>query len=169
MRQKLLKLLGGKIASNGFTMTELLVAMGVIAILAGGLVSVINPRGQFNKANDGQRKADLAKIQAALEQWRFDNASYPSEAQYPTNCGSSVSLALNGVTYLTTIPCDPSGVPYKYGLAATGNYCLRACLTNSADQSRDSVQYGADNQNSCGTTIPIANCSTGYSYTVFNQ
>ena len=56
----------------GFTLVELITAIGVLAILVSTVIAVINPLEQFNKAQDAKRKADLAQIQRALEVYYQD-------------------------------------------------------------------------------------------------
>src|SRR5438034_6926778 len=67
-----------EIASSGFTLIELLVVISVIGILAAGLLLLINPFAQFQKARDAQRKSDLGQIQKALELYSQDTGgNYP--------------------------------------------------------------------------------------------
>ena len=152
---------------RGFTLVELIIAIAVIGVLSGVLVTVINPVGQINKANDGKRKADIAALQSALEQYRFDNSSYP--ATISAGCGAGTSFSSGGITYLQTVPCDPGGsTPYHYAVdSTTGNYCLRACLARQNDKDADIAIYGSDNANSCSATFPT--CPAGTSYTVVSQ
>ncbi len=63
--------------SAGFTLIELLVVILVIGALSGVLLSVINSSGIRGKARDSQRKADVKKIQTALELYFSDNRTYP--------------------------------------------------------------------------------------------
>lgn len=158
---------------RGFTFIEILIAMAVIGVLGSVLIVIINPATQFNKANDGKRKADLAAIQSALEQWRFDNSSYPPAVAGSLGpCGQS--LVNGGITYLQRIPCDPDNttVPsYSYSVSAAGNYCVRACLRNGSDKQADIVTYGTNNPSglSCGTLATCDAAAGYYSYTVMNQ
>jgi general secretion pathway protein G len=156
--------------SSGFTLLELLVVMAVIGMMGSVIYIGINPQGQINKANDAKRKSDIAAIQSALEQFRFDNGSYPLTSQFDS-AGCSGSLNAGGITYLQRVPCDPrTRTAYDYGRNdTTGNYCLRACLQNTSDSQRDSTLYGSDNYNVHSCT-GLVNCPSGtYSYTVFSQ
>lgn len=71
--------------SKGFTLIELIVAIGILAIFSTFLVTVLNPFEQFKKASDSQRKSDLAQIQRALE------AYYQDFGQYPTSSNNKIS------------------------------------------------------------------------------
>src|SRR3990167_9460895 len=63
--------------ARGFTLIELLVVIAIVGLMSGFLVA--NFIGIKQRARDGQRKSDLRQIQAALELYRSDNASYPKE------------------------------------------------------------------------------------------
>lgn len=170
MKMRIEKIYFNKFWEAGFTILELLVVMSVVAALAGVSISMINPLGQYKKAQDAQRKADIAAIQAALEQYRADHSSYPPASSMST-CGIALTGVVNSttVTYLSKIPCDPTGrsnINYFYDLDTSGNYCLRACLDNTSDKMSDFNTYGYEPANSCGS---IYNCSYPGSYTVVPQ
>lgn len=117
---------------KGFTLVELLIAMAIGAIML-TTVSVISIPGTLQKNNDQKRKADLAKIAAALEQFRASNPSrdYPN-GDNPSGGNSNNTYAWCGVpsgpsnanqtaltnalvpNYLTSLPTDPSGYQYAY-------------------------------------------------------
>lgn len=63
--------------AKGFSLVELLIAISLIAILSGVLLSVINPMGIQKKARDAQRVSDLAKVKVALENYFADHRRYP--------------------------------------------------------------------------------------------
>jgi prepilin-type N-terminal cleavage/methylation domain-containing protein len=46
-------------SSYGFTLVEIVVVIGIIGVLAAGLILLINPFKQFANARDAQRKSDL--------------------------------------------------------------------------------------------------------------
>ena len=89
--------------SAGFTLIELLVVICIIALLVITLVTLLIRN--IAKANDAKRKADVAKISTALEDYYVDYGCYPDPSVFAT-CDSS---AMN--PYLSSIPCDPV---YKY-------------------------------------------------------
>ena len=102
--------------SKGFTLIEILISVTLVSILAGLLISVINPQGLRAKARDSQRKADLKQIQTALELYFADNRQYPSSS---ATCGGSncdwiqvngtddLATALEGGDYINNVPLDP--------------------------------------------------------------
>ena len=154
---------------KGFTLIELLVVIAIIGILATLLMS--NFIGIRQRARDGKRKSDVAQMQAALEQYRADNSSYPATMPsctnafvYPVGCNPGDSGCL---VYMKKIPCDPfqdNGQSYynsgSYYYSSSGTtYTLAACLENSSDPQSTS-------QSPDGNTI--SGCSTSAYYVVNN-
>jgi prepilin-type N-terminal cleavage/methylation domain-containing protein len=115
--------------SHGFTLLEILLVIGIIAILAGIVIVAINPSKQLAVVRNTQRKSDLKQIYNAITQYYIDNSAFPSTISTTTlnevcNTGSvaATTTALNGAscgtlanlsvlvpTYLTAIPTDPTG------------------------------------------------------------
>lgn len=103
---------------QGFTLIELLVVLGVIGILATGVVFVVNPIGQFEKARDAKRRTDLKTVATALELYNNDYGQYPSTAgQWWSACnawsGNHGTSGANGWVpnlapeYIQQLPLDP--------------------------------------------------------------
>lgn len=65
----------------GFTLIELLIVIVIIGILAGVLISVINPAAQQNKAKDANVKAAMSKVSLATESFisAYGRAPYDHE------------------------------------------------------------------------------------------
>ncbi len=108
---------------KGFTLIEILVVIGIIAILAAVVIIAINPARQFAQARDTQRWSNVNTILNAVGQrmadhrgvWTTDaitcTATLPPT---PTNIGSGVGL-INlepciVPTYVSTMVMDPSGL-----------------------------------------------------------
>ncbi len=143
---------------RGFTLVELLVVIGVMSVLATSVYILINPVAEMQKARDAERKTDMLKIQAVLEQYRADAGSYPTSSapagQFPSSCGANKTLTYNSVTYMQNIPCDPKtgGI---YGYSSTGTtYSIFACLEYTSDPDKDATTQSA--------------CTTGASKTYTN-
>jgi len=123
---------------KGFTLIELLIVVLIISILAGLLLTVINPTGIRKKTRDAQRKSDIKRIQTALELHFADKRQYPSTggtfqvAGVGTNIGQ-VNYELTSGKYLCVVPRDPLALTDSaYGDAFTG------CSDDKSDYSYNS-------------------------------
>lgn len=115
--------------SSAFTLVELVVVIAIISILAGSVLTVINPASKRQDARDAVRKSDLAVISSAIENYYADNNIYPNantlDCLYDILDGpvSSFGGCPNGPkVYLNTKPADPSSGTSKY------------CYTNPTQQ-----------------------------------
>ena len=95
--------------SRGFTLIELIIAVGLAAILSAAVVSLLSRNSQFY-ARDSRREADLQKFASALEVYRTDNGTYPGTNEWPG--------ALTGGGYLNVGPTDPAGGARVYSYRA---------------------------------------------------
>jgi len=110
----------------GFTLLEILLVIGIIAILAGIVIMAINPGRQLAFARNAERKSDLKQINNALQQYYIDHREYPptllgdlteicdtgssaSSSAITTFCDDALLINLSVLvpTYLTAIPRDP--------------------------------------------------------------
>ena len=103
---------------KGFTLIELLLVIVVISVLAGVMLSVINVNVIRGRARDSQRKADIGKLQAALELYYATNRTYPPSSSWIKVLGgtgdSSDSLTnllapAAGARFINEVPSDPLG------------------------------------------------------------
>lgn len=106
---------------RGFTLIEVLLVIGLIAILAAIVIIAINPGRQFAMARNAQRSSDVNAILNAVHQnmidnrgnWTCVNGSIPtsSATNMDSTSGFDICDCLVDV-YLPKMPFDPS----------TGNY-----------------------------------------------
>ena len=111
----------------GFTLIELMITIGIISMLFA--IVVANANSIRSQSNDARRKADLAQIQSALQNYYADMSYYPRNGTngFVLN-GTSPSTSLNTTlglgspipnptpslkTYLKTVPVD-NGDEYCY-------------------------------------------------------
>ncbi len=57
---------------KGFTLLELLIVIGIIAILAGIVIVAVNPARQFAQANNAERKVEIKKMLDAITHYSVD-------------------------------------------------------------------------------------------------
>ena len=114
----------------GFTLTELLIVITLIAILT--IAGLAMYQLQIAKSYDAIRKRDLNNLKIAFEHYYSDHACYPDD-NILDNCGGA-DLA----PYLPKIPCDPeTGLPYTLNLdlpaGCAQEFAIYAELTNESD------------------------------------
>ena len=95
--------------SKGFTLVELIITVGLVALLSVGVVSLLG-RGQQQYGRDARRQADLNSMASALEVYRTDNGSYPGTV------GWIPTMMAGG--YLRVGPTDPAGGGRAYAYSA---------------------------------------------------
>jgi type II secretion system protein G len=137
--------MGIKFKNNGFTLIELIVAIGILGILAVAAIIALDPFAQLQKGNDVRRKSDLAQVQRALETFYQDYGFYPTgneQTQYlmtymnkTKNPPESVTLQWNSAwqPYMNVLPKDPSS-SREYVYYSTGqSYYIYASLDRASN------------------------------------
>ncbi|MFA4942478.1 MAG: FISUMP domain-containing protein [Patescibacteria group bacterium] len=116
---------------KGFTLIELLVVLGVIGIIM--TLSVISFRETRTNTRDMKRISDIKQIQSALELYRTNEGSYPTEIASGQNIESA------STTYLNNLPTNPtsanpeicSSSDYIY-TSDSQTYTLNFCLEKNS-------------------------------------
>ncbi len=109
---------------KGFTLLEILLVVGIIAIRAGIVIVAINPSKQLATVRNTERKSDIKTIYNAINQYYIDNSRYPASltsvltevcdtdtatSSHNIDCTGMVDLSELVPKYLVAIPKDPKG------------------------------------------------------------
>ena len=113
---------------GGVTLIEILVVIGIIAILAAIVIIAINPARQFAQARDSQRVSNTNAILNAIGQRIADNkgvfegtlngVTCPTLPAVVTAIGATLDTCLVP-TYLTVMLTDPRPTPDGYEIVAS--------------------------------------------------
>jgi prepilin-type N-terminal cleavage/methylation domain-containing protein len=128
---------------KGFTLIEILVVIGIIAILAAVVIVAINPGRQFAQARNSQRESNINSILNAIGQRLADNKGVWTAATgcpaLTANATSTIGVGSVGVvnppaaafidmscltpTYIPSqLPVDPNGGVWNSGTSYNTQY-----------------------------------------------
>jgi len=144
---------------KAFTLIELLIVIGIIGILSGIVIAVINPEKQRGRARDTIRYHDLSALNLVIQSYiaEYDHApDFQGTCSYTAHDSSCLAnetpmyqakwnlLQQDLSTYLVNgkLPKDPCGIKcfgdryYTYYYQAPGNmidYCSQESTCNPAN------------------------------------
>jgi general secretion pathway protein G len=124
----------------GYTLLELLVVMGILAVLTA--IATPQVMGYFNKAKTESVQLQIQNINTALELYYMENGTYPSSDEGLRALVEAPAAAprWNG-PYLkqTQALTDPWGHPYQYVYPNdTGQYTVYSLGSKNAVRTADS-------------------------------
>jgi len=100
--------------NKGFTLIEILVVIGVLSVLFSIILFLINPAGQFSRANNAKRRSDIMAILNAIGAYNADNKGVLPNSI--TTTVATITDAVNGADicallvpkFIPALPTDPS-------------------------------------------------------------
>jgi len=117
------------LSSLGFTMIELLVAATILAVISG--IALVSFSSANIRVRDGKRKGDLEQVRSALELYRSDIGSYPTDALW-----TDMVTTVSGAGYLssTTVddPKNTDSYVYTYVSSDGKTYTVCAYLESTS-------------------------------------
>ncbi len=131
-----------KRSRHGFSLMEILIVLGIIALLAG--VVVTNFTGIFGGAQDQTAKSFVeAALEASLLKFKIDTGNFPSTAE---GIGALLTAPPGKAAkwkgpYIEKMPIDPWGNPYQYRFPGPKNPIKYDLFSFAADgvQSADDI------------------------------
>jgi len=124
-------------STRGFTLIELLIVIGIIGILAAGLLAAVDPIEQLRKGRDTQRKSISVELNNALARYYGVRGSMPwgTVPQAPATIASATSMIGTLITsgelkstFLSGIPAAMQAQITLMGAAATDGAATYVCF-----------------------------------------
>jgi general secretion pathway protein G len=107
--------LSGRRHRAGFTLLEMVIVLGIIAMILGGAIFAI--RGIGDAAKLRQVESDFKSFESALAMYKLNAGSFPSTQQglkALVDKPTSTPVPRRWVQVMSKIPDDPWGAPYMY-------------------------------------------------------
>ncbi|MCL4384263.1 type II secretion system GspH family protein [Patescibacteria group bacterium] len=101
-------------SSQGFTLIELVVVIGILAVLLTIVLVAVNPSKQFQAADDTKRRSDVNAILNAISQYSADHHGLlpsgigDSAAEIGTLTNLCSDLITSPGNYIPALPVDPT-------------------------------------------------------------
>ena len=152
--------------------------MALIGVMATGLVVVVNPLVQIQKAQDSKRKSDLSQIQKALETYYQDNGKYPSSNnstplhRIKRLDGTTADWGQEFQPYMSILPKDPSSPSKNYIYHSVSTDGQTYYLYTNLDRGGNDPQACFSNGNPCSSAVNngvATQCGGNCNYGVSSQ
>lgn len=101
--------------NSGFTLLEMVIVLGIIAMILGGAIFAM--RGITDSAKLSQTNADFKSIMTALDSYKLNAGNYPSTSQglkALVDKPTSAPKPTRWIQVMKTEPLDPWKQPYGY-------------------------------------------------------
>jgi len=143
---------------NGFTLVELLVVISVLMILAGVTISVLNPKKQRQRAEDGVRMSNLGKLALGIESYANANSKYPTVADM-IPLADNKPTGVEAAVFISKIPNNEPTSPLTYSYEVTADQLTFGVSVPKASDAAGCFKY----HSSWGKIkeCSLANCGAG--------
>jgi len=137
---------------NGLTLIEIVITIGIIVLLAGTVIIIINPAQQLAKSRNTQRQSDINLILNAISQNMADNRGIfncvngpipTSSTKMAVGAGNYDIAACLVPVYLDKLPFDPQAPDAYYASTTdynTGYFIYQSTTTNRVTISAPSAE-----------------------------
>jgi general secretion pathway protein G len=101
--------------SAGFTLLEMVIVLGIIAMILGGAIFAMKGIGDAAKLK--QVEADFKSLESALQMYKLNAGTFPTTQQglkALQEKPSTTPVPRRWVQVMNKIPMDPWGAPYNY-------------------------------------------------------
>ena len=135
---------GGKFEQkkSGFTLIEILIVIGIIAVLASVVLVAVNPTRQFKLARDSQRVSNVNSILNTIGQNMAEHRgiftcngtttpSIPTSSTTITSTGGFNLAPCVVPAYISSLPFDPSNS--NAGYTSTSSYDTAYSISQDSD------------------------------------
>ncbi len=99
----------------GFTLLEMVIVLGIIAMILGGAIFAMKGIGDAAKLK--QVEADFKSLDSALQMYKLNAGTYPTTQQglkALQEKPSTTPVPRRWVQVMSKVPNDPWGAPYNY-------------------------------------------------------
>lgn len=129
------------LSQKGFTLIEILVVIGILAILLGIVLVAVNPGKNTQDARNTKRRSDVLTILNAVNQYYVAVGSFPTGTPAAGSAAIEIGSATGGTlpafcsalvpTYVAALPTDPSSGSYTDCTTYDTGYQIQQSTTGS--------------------------------------
>jgi general secretion pathway protein G len=118
----------------GFSLLEMVIVLGIIAVIAGGAITVLKRVGDGAKRT--QVSSDFNSLGASLRMYQTNNGRFPTTAQgldALVNKPGGTPVPKRWVKLADRVPNDPWGEPYGYKFPGTHDQTTFEIISKGPD------------------------------------
>ncbi len=122
----------------GFSLLEMVIVLGIIAVIIGGAITVMGKVGEGAKRT--QVSSDFNSIGAALRMYQTNNGRFPTTQQgldALVNKPSSTPVPKRWVKLMDRVPTDPWQTPYGYKFPGSVDNTTFELISAGPDMQKD--------------------------------